>query len=324
MMNPGREHIMKTRFTGKKVFLLAIGCLILVPVGAVLSGCNRTRIPTNTNDYVEIDNPILSGNPAENAKIWVPKSSLAQGAPRGGELVKRGYDNLTNAPKESSAGKPAADADTVRQRLFVATEGKSPLDRTVSELLRNRFVVRPAGTGGDPAGTSPGERLALAARLAKEPGGGLLLLLAAPESVRVGDTIKAELYDGRGPLLLRTFTVKVPPAEVDESSEESAKRAVYGLVGAVSDLVGRLPWFGRVISVSGERVYFDAGTESGLKAGQKLSVSRGGETVKGVGFAPGERIASVTLTGFVGPDGSYGTTADAGRIQPGDFIELEK
>jgi len=150
------------------------------------------------------------------------------------------------------------------------------------------------------------------------------VILGGSPATKEGDVIKADLYDSRGPVLLRSFTVTIPAPEKDEGRKEAVLRALSGLAGAIRDVLGRIPWYGRVVSVSGERVYVDAGLESGLKQGQRLVVYRGGEVVKGLGFAPGTRIATLTLTDYVGPDGAYGSTGEAVKVQPGDFVELEK
>ena len=168
------------------------------------------------------------------------------------------------------------------------------------------------------------DRLAYLAAFSAQPGGGPVLLLAAPQGNNPGARLKADLYDVRGPLLLRSFTITIPQPEKDESKEEAAGRALSGLSGAILDVLNRTPWYARVVSVAGDRIYLDAGAESGLKPGQKLSVHRGGETVKGVWFASGPRLTSISVNEFVGPDGAYGVSPEAAKVLPGDYLELEK
>lgn len=297
--------------------------MTLLTAALLLSACNRVQLPAISDDYVEIDNPFYSGSPVEEPKIWVPKSSLG-GLPRGGEVARKGYRNLTASAAKPEQEKSIEGLDGVRQRIFIASDLGAGVERRVSLFLKGRFTVRPAVTSEPAIPVSAEERTALAGRVANEPGGGLLLILSGRESAKVGGIFSAELYDGRGPLLLRTFTVKVSPPDNDETIEESIERAIFSLAAAIADLAGQLPWFGRVISVSGNRIYFDAGSASGLKVGQKLNVFRGGETVKLIGFASGERIASVQLVGLVGPDGSFAETVDSGKVKPGDYVELEK
>ncbi len=298
--------------------MLLISCL-------VVSGCNRARVPLNTDDYVEIDNPILDGNPAENTKIWVPKSSLAKGVPRGRDLAQKGYDAV--AGKESTiigTRLSAEQGEQIRHRLQIVAESGSSLDKHLIDLLRSSFTIRPSGRPA-PAAPSDPDKQAYIVALAAQPGSGPIIFVSSPEGIKPGAFIKAELFDSRGPVLLRSLTVKIPLPEKDETQEEAAQRALSGLAGALNELLNRLPWYGRVVAVKGDRVYLDSGAESGLKAGQKIRIYRGGEVVPGVGFAPGERIAAgIAITDLVGPDGSCTAFAEAAKVLPGDYVELEK
>ena len=309
----------------KKTGLLIAIVVTVASLG--LGGCNRARVPFNRDDYVEIDNPIIDGNAAENTKIWVPKSSLSQGVPRGRELVQKGYDSIAGpdkAPATAAAGATDGKGSTPRHRLFIAAKGGAALDKPLADLLANRFVIKPVTKSAPPVAATPEETLAYAAALAAQAGSGPLLLISVPEESKPGAVIKAELIDSRGPILLRTLTVKIPPPEKDESLAEATERALSGLAGATRELLNRLSWYGQVVRVSNDRVYLDAGRESGLTLGQRLRVYRGGETVKGIGFAPGAPISGITLQAFVGPDGAYGTSLDAGKLLPGDFVELDQ
>jgi hypothetical protein len=298
---------------------LMISCL-------VATGCNRARVPLNTDDYVEIDNPILDGNPAENTKIWVPKSSLAKGVPRGRALAQKGYDAVAGKDSGSDSSRAVAEKiDSVRHRLLIVAENGSSLDKQLSDLLKYNFTIRPAGRPALSPTPSDLDKQAYIVALAAQPGNGPIIFVSSSDGIKPGATIKAELYDSRGPVLLRSLTVKVPLPEKDETQGESVQRAFGGLAGAIHDLLQRLPWYGRVIAVKGDRVYLDSGAESGLKAGQKIRIYRGGEVVPGVGFAPGERIAAgIAITDLVGPDGSYTAFSEAAKVQPGDYVELEK
>ena len=299
---------------------------LLLTALAVLGGCTASRVVLNPDDYVEVDNPFAGDSPDANAKIWVPRKSLEQGVPRGGALVKKGYDAL--AGKTGSGGAQAGataalqDVRTTRPRLLVAEEKGSHLGVPFRQLLGQGCLVRPVA-GEKSVPDTDQDRIAYLASLSAQPGGGPALLLAAPQGTGPGAQLKAELYDVRGPLLLRSFTITIPQPEKDESTEEATVRSLSGLSGAILDVLNRIPWYGRVVSVTGDRVYFDAGAESGLKPGQKLSVRRGGEAVKGVGFASGPRITSISINELVGPDGSYGISPEAAKVLPGDYVELE-
>ncbi len=301
---------------------LNTGCLAMITANLLLPGCNRTKVPLNPEDYVEIDNPLNEGNPAENSRIWVPKSSVNNGLPRGIALVGKGYDKLT-AGKEIPA--PSGDTtNTLRHRLLLVDEDGSPVGKQFREIIRSSCIIRPLQKQQAQPSASAEEKLALVADAATQPGSGPVLLLSFSDADQTGAVIKADLYDSRGPVLVRSLTVKVPVPEKGETREEALQRAVSGLAVAVQDTLSRALWYAKVVGLSGERIYVDAGLEAGLKQGQRLKVYRGGEVVKGLGFAPGNSITTFTLTDYVGPDGSFGVSADAAKVQPGDFVEMEK
>jgi hypothetical protein len=307
--------------------LLQRGVLAILLISCLTaSGCNRARVPLNTDDYVEIDNPILDGNPSENTKIWVPKSSLSKGVPRGRDLSQKGYDAVVGKNSGGDTNRAAAEnIESVHQRPLIVAEGGSALGKQLSDLLKNNFTIRPAGRPAPAPAQSDLDKQAYIVALAAQPGSGPIVYLSSTDGIKVGSIIKAELFDSRGPVLLRSLTVKVPAPENDETEAESLQRALGGLAGAVHELLHRLPWYGRVVAVKGDRVYLDSGAESGLKAGQKIRIYRGGDVVPGVGFAPGERIAAgIAITDLVGPDGAYTAFSEAAKVQPGDYVELDK
>lgn len=301
--------------------------VLLLTVLVALGGCSGNKVALNPDDYVEIDNPFSGGAPDENPKIWVLRSSLERGIPRGGDLVKKGYETVAGKPGGGTAPAPSSGSlqagTTPHPRILVAEEKGPHLGVPLKELLSHGSLVRPVA-GDKPVPDAEPDRLAYLAALSALPGGGPVLLLAAPQGSGPGARLKADLYDARGPLLLRSFTITIPHPEKDESQEEAAVRALSGLSGAVLEVLNRTPWYARVVSVAGDRIYLDAGAESGLKPGQKLSVHRGGEAIKGVGFASGPRVTSISVNGFVGPDGAYGVSPKAAKVLPGDYVELEK
>jgi hypothetical protein len=310
----------------KKRLLHLLSLTLILIFSFVSSGCNRTTAPINPDDYVEIDNPVLSDNPSENGKVWVPRSSLAQGVPRGGDLAKRGYDAAVGkGTVVESARQGTLKTDRVRHRLLLAAESGSPLDRKLFDLLKYNLNVRSAGRAVPVSAATEEEKQDFVKAVSSQAEGGPLLLLSAAEGLKAGAAIKAELYDSRGPFMFRSITVKIPAPEQDETLNEAVQRALSGLAGAIQDLAVRLPWYARVVAISGDRVYLDSGAESGLKPGQKLVVYRGGEVIKGIGFAPGERIlAGIAVNDLVGLDGSYATSVEAQKVKPGDYVELEK
>jgi hypothetical protein len=45
--------------------------------------------------------------------------------------------------------------------------------------------------------------------------------------------------------------------------------------------------------------------------------------MKGLGFAPGELMGSLTVQGFVGPNGSFGTIKEGQGIKATDIVSVE-
>ncbi len=313
----------------KQRLLAVMFVMVVLATSLVLGGCAVQRQAVNPDDYVEIDNPFSDdSSPGSSQKIWVPRKSLEKGPPRGGELLKKGYESVAGRPSPEpglvvEANKPPT-AGHVRTRLLIAEVGEPAVGASLGTFLSRGCIVRPVArtSAGVPAGEA--EQLTFLKMLAAQPAGGPLLILAKTEGTKPGARLKADLYDLRGPILIRSFSVTVPAAVKDQTPDEALLSALKGVADATLNSLGWFSWYGRVVTVSGERVYIDAGAESGLKPGQKLVVYRGGEAIKGIGFAPGEPISAFPITSLVGTDGAFGTTVDAPKVQPGDYVELEK
>lgn len=59
-----------------------------------------------SGEYVEVDNPLYTQSPGAPATVWVPRSSVEEGPPRGGVILRKGYEEMLQpaAPKESVPG----------------------------------------------------------------------------------------------------------------------------------------------------------------------------------------------------------------------------
>ena len=84
-----------------------------------LAGCaGANGSASRPGDYVEIANPGYTMSPGAPETIWVPRSYVDKGVPRGNELVKKGYEAATgpaSAPAQQAApagasGSPGAVA----------------------------------------------------------------------------------------------------------------------------------------------------------------------------------------------------------------------
>jgi hypothetical protein len=86
----------------------------LAMVGLVfLAGCAGSLKPQQqqpNEEYVEIENPAVTMSPSAPATIWVPRSYVDKGAPRGGELAKRSYNAVMGSAAQAQQMGSAAPA----------------------------------------------------------------------------------------------------------------------------------------------------------------------------------------------------------------------
>lgn len=339
----------------------------------VLAGCagNREAVQ-NPGDYVEIDNPAVTMSPGAPPTIWVPRSYVEKGIPRGSEVIERGVSSLrgsragtdtqqaapqtaavqqappvlqtpvaqtqpaqTPAPivKPTPAIAPVrqAAAPMVRQRVFTLEAGQNALQaRFVDEMKKTSgitmidtaqaaLVSRYAAVG------TAAERSSLSRKLQEDFGAHLMVYLAAPDGVGPGKTLTAEVYEVQGGTLVRKLQAQIS----DYSSRDTAARDMAVLkslrtlaleAGQVAALV---PWYGRVVSVDGDRIYINAGKESGLGVGMVLNLYRNGKIIEKLGYAPGQKVAIVEVRGFVGTDGAFAAVKEGGKAQVSDLVGFE-
>lgn len=293
--------------------LVALAWLTACCVG--LAGCAGRPQAINSQEFVEIDNPFLGDSPDASPKIWVPKASLEKGVPRGRELIKKGFEKVTDAA--------APPKQQVRLRLLVAESGRQLLSPAFTGAVGKALIVRLAASPSASEALTEQEALSYLAAHAADSASGPVLFLSKPEGTKPGARLKADLYDVRGPFLLRSFWVAVPAPGDGQSEQELLLSAVKGLADTTASVLSWFPWYGRVVRVNGTSVYLDGGKETGLAVGQQVTVYRGGEVVKGLGFAPGRQIATLTVSDLFGSDGSIATSPEAASVQPGDYVELE-
>jgi hypothetical protein len=94
--------ITSTRSHLREAFTITLGLALLAGcAGPVASG-------TRPEEFIEIQNPGLTMSPNAPETIWVPRSSLEKGVPRGSELAKQGYQAVKGALEP--AAKTAPDA----------------------------------------------------------------------------------------------------------------------------------------------------------------------------------------------------------------------
>ena len=80
----------------------------------LLTACAGNRAVNNAAEkFVEIDNPAYTMTPNAPQTIWVPRSYVESGVPRGSELVKKGYDAATGSASSAAVmGTPATAGTT--------------------------------------------------------------------------------------------------------------------------------------------------------------------------------------------------------------------
>ena len=99
-----------------KTFVLS-ACLIL-------ASCAGNRQTTGLpGDYVEIDNPGFTMSPGAPEKIWVPRSSVESGIPRGSEIIKKGTDKVLQSFRGTS---PQAQPAGSQEQTVIAAAAPSP------------------------------------------------------------------------------------------------------------------------------------------------------------------------------------------------------
>jgi len=322
-----------------------------------LAGCagNHNAV-SSPEEYVEVDNPAFTMSPGAPATIWVPRSYVESSVPRGGELVKKGYEALRGNSSESGTQQQAAQQPAAQQTA-VSVPAPIPVPATVKAApaprVRNRIFTVELGQNGllgqfneemakapaelmiDPAKAAfvaryaavatPAERSALAVKLREDFGANLALFLSASEGIASGNSITVEIFECNGGTLVKSLTAEISPfASTDKAARLAALSATLRkLAGDVKDVANLVPWYGKVVTVEGERVYINAGKESGILIGRVLNVYRGGKVLPNLGFAPGQRMGLLEITGYVGTDGAFGIVKQGAKALTSDLVGVE-
>jgi hypothetical protein len=213
----------------------------------------------------------------------------------------------------------------VKKRIAIIEAGQNGLIAPFSDQIRVLGIGVPidiSARGTVPARES--ERPAYAGELWKDNEASVLVVLSGPDDTGSGQPLVADIYDGIEKSRLRRVTAAIPaPAGNDRVSRDaSLATALAELALRVGDVVNLTPWYGRIFAVEGERVYLNAGRESGIQMGQKLKVYRGGKVITGIGFDPGTQVTTLEIAGFVGTNGSYGVVKDGQSVNLTDSVSF--
>jgi len=350
---------------------------LLIASFFILGGCAGTSgTVQDTGDYVEVDNPALTMSPGAPPTIWVPRSYVEQGIPRGGEVLEKGVASLKGSHAESGgqqaapqtaaaqqvpavqpspvpsppvqpppvlppvpAAKPAPEvapvrqipARTARHKIFVIEAGQHSLQSRFSSEMKKAsadnlvdaaqaaFVSRYASAG------TVSERSALSRKLQEDFAATLAVCLTAPEGVVPGKALAAEVYETHGGSLVRKLEALIGdyPRSDAHARGLAIDRALRELSIQVRDVAAFVPWYGRVVAVEGDRIYLNAGKESGLGIGMALNLYRSGKIIEKLGYAPGQKAAIVEIRGFVGTDGAFAAVREGGKAQVSDLVGFE-
>lgn len=113
-----------------------------------------------------------------------------------------------------------------------------------------------------------------------------------------------------------------------ELSRVAVARAFQAAAPDLIRAVEKLGWEGRVATISGERVFINAGRLTGLQVGDILKVTEEGddiydpETGRFVGTAPGRLKGTVEVMSYFGKDGAIAVIHSGAGFLENDHVEL--
>ena len=216
----------------------------------------------------------------------------------------------------------------VKKRIAIIESGRNGIIAPFSDQIKVLGIGVPVDLSSQSAtatvAANENERPAYAGALWKDSVAAVLVVVSAPDGVAGGQPLVADIYDGLEMSRLRRVTTVLPmPAGDDRVSRDaSLATALADLALRVGDIVNLTPWYGKIFALDGDRVYVNAGRESGIQVGQKLKVFRGGKVFSGIGFDPGSQVATLEIAGFVGTNGSYGIVKDGQGVQLSDVVSF--
>jgi len=312
--------------------------VILLPLLFLLAACVGNRASSKPPDgYVEIENPAFTMAKDAPATIWVPQPSAENGVPRGGDLLNKGYEAAKqeatgNAPKQlggnySTLRVATGGAVALKSRIAALEIGQNGLLLPFHEKVKNASIgilLDPDTIADSGAASRQADRLSLAIRLYQEFSANLAIFIMVPDQIAPGKRLVAEIHDGMGGGMLREVSAIIPSFAADQSAEAKAvASALASVAEKIKEFVVLIPWYGRVVAIDREKVYINAGKETGMTVGKKLKIIRGGKFIEGLGFAPGEMVATIEIQGFVGTNGAYGLVKERQRVLIGDLVAAE-
>lgn len=104
--------------------------------------------------------------------------------------------------------------------------------------------------------------------------------------------------------------------------------AVRKSVPKIADLASKLDWVGRVAKIIGNKIYLNAGRESGINIGDILKIITEGqeiydpETGALIGMSKGDMKGTIEIIDYFGDDGTIAILHSGGQVLEGDFVQL--
>jgi len=145
--------------------------------------------------------------------------------------------------------------------------------------------------------------------------------------VETGMVVYADSGKGIAEKTSGTFLGVGSSAGYDETLEgEALRAAIVKLTENIVSQIYETPWNCHIADITEEKIYIDAGKESGLQKGSKLSVYRQGKeiislTTRVVLGREEKKIAVVEVVDFLGEDGAAVKVLE-GTVQKGDLCRI--
>ncbi|RLB06687.1 MAG: hypothetical protein DRG50_04985 [Deltaproteobacteria bacterium] len=135
--------------------------------------------------------------------------------------------------------------------------------------------------------------------------------------------IEVEFIDAARGCIVKKFAITNPLAESEQLgvlSEEKARYravdlAIDQILAQVAEEINRMEWFARIALVEGEKVYLNAGHQTGLKEGDLLEVYPAGDLI---GTKP---IGKIKVFELFGIDASVAKVIEGGGFQINDVAK---
>lgn len=104
--------------------------------------------------------------------------------------------------------------------------------------------------------------------------------------------------------------------------------AVRKSIPKVVELASKLDWVGRVAKIIGNKIYLNAGRDSGINIGDILKIITEGQEIYDpesgalIGMSKGDMKGTIEVIDYFGTDGSIAILHSGGQVLEGDFVQL--